>query len=161
MSKPPTPPAASAVVPFPIAPKPTAKASEQKWTKAVLGYGHCTVPSLLLHAQFRLGLTPQEFNVVMQLADFWWKADDMPHPAKETLAQRMGISARQVQRHLTTLEKKGHIKRIQRFRGPKEQTSNYYQLTGLVRQLASLQPEFSKIREQNKLRKKKVETKTA
>lgn len=155
------PPDSASVVAFPVPPKQPAKASEQKWGKQVIAYGHCTVPSLLLHAQFRLGLSAQQFNVVMQLADFWWKAGDPPHPSKETLAFRMGISARQVQRHLTALEKMGVIEREERFRGPKEQTSNAYRLTGLVAKLAGLEPEFRKVREQNKLRKKKVETKVA
>jgi hypothetical protein len=134
---------------------------EDKWTKPLIKLGFCTVPSMLMWAQKRLNLKPEEFNIVMHLADFWWDANDPPHPAKETLAGRMSMSPRQIQRHLRSLEKKKLITRIERFRGPKAQTTNGYLMLGLVAKLTELEPEFRKMLEQKRLRRKKAETLTA
>lgn len=152
----------SSVVPFPKAlSKTETKAARAKWSKALIDYGFCTVPSLLLQAQGRLKLPAEQFNILMQLADFWWDANDAPHPSKATLAARTGMGERQLQRHLTALEKGGFITRIERFRGKKNQTSNGYDLSGLRAKLIALEPEFRKVKEQTKIRKQKVETKSA
>ncbi|MCY4238563.1 MAG: helix-turn-helix domain-containing protein [Rhodospirillaceae bacterium] len=80
--------------------KETGRASEKKWGKEVIARGFCIVPSLLLRAQNRLGLNPTQFAVLMQLCDFWWERDRKPYPGKAVLAERLGLSARQVQRHI-------------------------------------------------------------
>ena len=108
---------------------------EDKWTKGPISLGYCTVPSILLWTQGRLKLSTEEFNIVMQLADFWWDAGEPPYPTKEMLAGRMGMGARQVQRHLTKLEQRGLVRRVPRFRGPKHQIANGYSMKGLVAEL--------------------------
>ena len=55
------------------------------------------VPSPLLRAQRRLGLSPTQLAVLMQLCDFWWDSERKPYPSKATLAERLGLSPRQVQ----------------------------------------------------------------
>ena len=70
----------------------------------------------------------------------------------------MKLSVRPSQRVITQLENAGHLKRIERFYGRKHQTANGYELDGLVKKLVALEPEFRKAKEQNRLRKKKVET---
>jgi len=124
----------------------------------VIKLGYTVVPSLLLRAQAKLDLTPEQLNVLLQLAEHWWEADKEPYPSKETLARRMHKSPRQVQRYLTQLEDAGFIQRIERFLGHKAQTSNAYSLRGLVEKLSAVEPEFRKAAEQNKLRRKRVET---
>jgi hypothetical protein len=64
---------------------------EDKWGKGLISLGFCTVPSILMWAQGRLGLTTEQFTVVLQLADFWWDAGEAPYPTKELLAGRMGM----------------------------------------------------------------------
>jgi Helix-turn-helix domain len=85
---------------------------EDKWTKVLISLGYCTVPSILIWAQGRLKLTTEQFTAVMQLSDFWWDVGEPPFPTKELLAGRMGMGERQVQRHLTALERKSIIKRV-------------------------------------------------
>jgi hypothetical protein len=131
--------------------------SEDHWGAAVMARGFTILPSILFWAQGRLDLTPEEFNVLVQLASHWWDANDNPHPSKERLAERIGKNPRTIQRYLTQLEKKGFIGRLARFRANKGQTSNGYALTGLVEKLAALEPEFKKVTEQNRLRRQKVE----
>jgi hypothetical protein len=134
---------------------------EDKWTKGLISLGFCTIPSILVWAQGRLGLTTEQFTVILQLSDFWWDASEPPFPTKELLAVRMGMGARQVQRHLTALEKKGVIKRVPRYRGPKNQIANGYDMTLLVKKLAVLEPEFRKMIEQKRKRRQKIEAKAS
>jgi DNA-binding MarR family transcriptional regulator len=117
-------------------------------------------PSLLLKAQGKLKLTPPQFNVLMQVVEHWWEAHREPYPAKDTIARRMNKSPRQVQRYLTQLENAGMIARIARYSGKKTQINNAYSLKGLIKKLKALEPEFSKEREQKRLRSKKLETAT-
>lgn len=134
---------------------------EDKWTKGLISLGYCTVPSMLLWAQGRLKLTTEQFTVLMQLADFWWDAGEPPFPTKDMLAARMGMGARQVQRHLASLEQRGFIKRVARYRGPKNQIANGYVMKGLVAKLVALEPEFRAMIEQKRRRRQKVEAKAS
>jgi hypothetical protein len=64
---------------------------------------------------------------------------------------------RTVQAYLTSLEEKGFIRRVERFKPNKGQDANAYDLSGLVAKLQALAPEFKKVAEQNKLRRGRVE----
>lgn len=132
----------------------TRKASEKKFGKPVMDVGFCITPSLLMKAQARIGLNPVQFNIVMQLLDQWWTAERRPWPAKATLAERMGMSDRQIQRHIAEMEGAGLIRRIPRTSPGKGKTSNEYDLTGLVRKMQELEPEFTKAKEEAKARSK-------
>lgn len=119
------------------------KTSEQKWGKQVMGFGFCIVPSLLLRAQNRLGLSPTQLAVLIQLCDFWWENERKPHPGKELLSKRLGISKRQLQRHIAELERADLIKRVERHHASHGgNLSNIYDLSGLVAKLKKLEPEF-------------------
>jgi DNA-binding transcriptional ArsR family regulator len=130
--------------------KDTRRESEKKYGKPVMDYGFCIVPSLLMQAQGRLGLNPAQFNIIMQLADMWWTADQSPWPTKKLIADRLGMSDRQVQRHLADLENNGLIERIGRTRPGRGKTSNVYDLGGLVERLRKLEPEFTKARDDSR-----------
>ena len=62
-----------------------------------------------------------------------------------------------IERVITQLEKAGHLKRVERYYGRKHQTANAFDLSGLAKKLLQFEPEFRKAKEQNRLRKKKVE----
>jgi predicted transcriptional regulator len=156
---------ATASAKFPAAtPAPTAAAVAEKtpkkdrWPEPVLARGYTMIPSILLWGQGKLGLKPDEFNVLLQLVSHWWTKGQNPHPSKETIARRMGKDARTVQRHLTTLEKGGFIKRETRYKLHKGQDSNGYDLRGLVKKLKDIAPEFEKVSDQNKRRRAKAES---
>lgn len=121
--------------------------------------GYAQMPSILFWGQNRLELQPDEFNVLLQLVSHWWTKDQNPHPSKETIGRRMGKSPRMVQRHLTTLENKGLLKRVERFKLHRGQDSNGYDLKGLVKKLKEIAPEFEKVSDLNKRRRAKAETK--
>lgn len=130
--------------------------SEKKWGRSVLNLGYSIVPSLIFRAQARLGLSPVQLVLLLHLSDFWWVKESKPFPSKSMLAERMNLSSRQIQRHLADLEKGGFIERVERFAGHKGQQSNFYDMSGLVRKLKRLEPEFTKVREQAEEQNKNV-----
>lgn len=134
----------------------TSKASTDKWGKAVMDLGFCLVPSLLLRAQQRIGLNATQLAVLLQLCDFWWDKDRKPFPSKETLAQRLSLSERQVQRHVAELEKAGLVQRIERRASNGGKLSNTYDLSGLVKRLQELEPEFREMEETTKAVRKAI-----
>jgi predicted transcriptional regulator len=117
------------------------------------------IPSILFWGQGKLSLKPDEFNVLLQLVSHWWTKGQNPHPSKETIARRMSKDPRTVQRHLTSLEKKGFLKRETRYKLHKGQDSNGYDLRGLVRKLKEIAPDFEKVTDQNKRRRARAESK--
>ena len=125
----------------------SARSSEQKWGKDVMKLGFCIVPSLLLRAQRRLGLNPTQLAVLLQLCDHWWDAERKPYPSKRLLAERLGLSPRQVQRHIADLECNGLVARIARQGAHGGKLSNIYDLSGLVDRLKSLEPDFRNVEE--------------
>lgn len=140
----------------PPRPSKAARASEEKWGAAVMKLGFCIVPSLLLRAQRRLKLNPTQLAVLMQLCDYWWDSARKPYPSKESLAQRLGLSARQVQRHIADLEQAGLVRRVERRGSNGGKLTNTYDLSGLVSRLQELEPEFKAVEEENRKRREAV-----
>ena len=134
----------------------TTRASAEKWGREVLELGFCVLPSLVFRAQRRLGLNPTQLAVLLQLADFWWDAARKPFPKKVDLADRLGLSDRQVQRLIAELEKAGFVRRIERTASHRGKISNEYDLSGLVEKLKALEPEFREVAEEAKARKRAV-----
>lgn len=132
------------------------KASEKKYGKPVMDLGFCIVPSLMMQAQARLGINPVQLNIIMHLADIWWDAANRPWPKKQLLAERMGMSERQIQRQIAELESAGLVQRIERTRPGRGKTSNEYDLSGLVKKLQAIEPEFTAMRQENQKRRKDV-----
>ena len=124
--------------------------------RGVIALGFCIVPSLLLRAQRRLGLSPTQLAILMQLCDFWWDSERKPYPSKATLAERLGLSPRQVQRHVAELETAGIVRRTQRRLSHGGKTTNSYDLGGLVKRLRELEPEFREVEEKARAARRAV-----
>jgi DNA-binding CsgD family transcriptional regulator len=131
--------------------------AKERWSRAALERGYSPVPVILMWGQAKLGLTPEEMNVLLQLISHWWFGGNDPFISKERIAERMGKHPRTVQTYLTSLEKKGFIRRIQRYKVNKGQDANGYDLSGLTAKLEAIAPEFKRVSEQNKLRRRRVE----
>jgi DNA-binding MarR family transcriptional regulator len=125
---------------------PEKKESEKKWGKEVMALGYCIFPAILLQAQGRLGVSAQAMVVLLQLAEHWWKVDSKVFPSKETIADRVGLSTKQVQRHIKALEGKKLVRRVERYLPGRGRTTNQYDLSGLVARLKELEPEITKAR---------------
>lgn len=121
--------------------------SDKKWGKSVMKLGFSIIPSVLLRAQQRLGLNPTQLAVLLQLADYWWDQERKPYPSKQALSDRLGLSPRQIQRHIADLESAGLVKRIERCAVHQGKLSNEYDLSGLVERLKKIAPEIEKANE--------------
>ena len=137
-------------------PRKAAGRASEKWGKKVVELGYCMVPSLLLRAQNRLGLSPTQLAVLLQLCDFWWERERKPYPSKKTLAERLDLSPRQVQRHIAALETAGLVERVERRASHGGKLTNLYDLSGLVRRLSKLEPEFREVEDAAKVARRAV-----
>jgi len=75
--------------------------------------GFQPVPDVLLIKQRALGLEPVDLLVLLNITSYWWYADKLPFARSATIAERMGVSARTVQRSLKKMETKGLISRTE------------------------------------------------
>jgi DNA-binding transcriptional MocR family regulator len=122
--------------------------SKTKWSPEVISIGFTLIPSILLRAQGRLGLSPELLNVLLQLIVHWWYDEHLPYPSKRLISERMGKSPRSVQRYLSELENRGYIRRISNFGENGARSSNHYSLEGLVKELRRLAPAFEKAKQE-------------
>ena len=108
------------------------RANEKKWTKTLWDTGWTGIPNVILDQQRALGLTPTDLNILLQIAKYWWEAENVPFPSKDTLASAIGVQPRTIQRRVAGLEKKGLIHRERRKTAAGGDTSNRYVFTGLI-----------------------------
>jgi len=128
---------------MPFQPKSALKVSEKKWGHDVLRHGWCLLPSMLFRAQRKLNISALQMAVLLQILEHWWEAERAPYPSKETIAHRLDMSARQVQRHTAALEKAGYLRRRERKAVNRGQLSNFYEFDGLVAALKRIEPEVA------------------
>lgn len=141
-----TTPSADVIQLNPEKPTKAVKTADAKWGVKVMQHKYCIVPSLLLRAQNRLKLTAVQLAVLLQICDFWWDEARKPFPSKQLLATRLGMTPRQVQRHLAALEELKFVARVPRYdTGTGGRTSNFYDLSGLVAALQAIEPDFREV----------------
>ncbi|MDW9368575.1 MarR family transcriptional regulator [Sinorhizobium meliloti] len=80
----------------------------ERWGR-VADAGYQALPDVLLFAQSELRLSSEELNVLLNLLAHWWRPKDVVFPRATTIAERMGVSQRTVQRITKSLEGKGFI----------------------------------------------------
>jgi predicted transcriptional regulator len=112
---------------------------QKKWGSG-LNSGFLLIPVLLLKRQKELLLDNTELVVLLNLLAAWWDVEKRPYPRSSTIAQRIGVTARTVQRSLEKLEKKKLILRVRHSTGTgsahREVTS--YDMAGTVERLQQL-----------------------
>src|SRR5262245_27206588 len=99
----------SSATPSDTQPPPTQEVGYEvfrKWGAAAKG-GFQAIPDTLIKYQERLGLTPLDVVVLLNITMHWWRADDLPFPSAALIAKRIGIGRRSVERRLAQLQKKG------------------------------------------------------
>jgi predicted transcriptional regulator len=102
-----------------------------KWGDAVgEGSGFVAVPLPLLRLQVKLGLTPTDMLVLINLLAHWWNPTVAVFPRTTTIARRMGVNERTVQRSMRKLIRLGLAER-----GSDEKGRRTYQFKGLVKRL--------------------------
>lgn len=139
------------VVSFPAAAPAKAEASHVRiWSKPVVALGYTVLPSVMIQAQRRLGITPLQFNILAQLLDYWREPSRAPFPSKAELAERIGVKPKTIQTNIRALEVAGLVTREMRRTAAGDWNSNVYHLDGLVARIKALVPEFEEAREERK-----------
>lgn len=134
----------------PLKPAAPAKQSEKKFGHAVMSHGQYIVPALMLRAQARLNVNSTQMVVLLQLLDFWWTKDSSAHPSIKTIAERIDLTTKQVQRTVDALVEKGLITKINRSLPGRGKTSNEYKFDGLIKKLQAIEGDFDKARKTKK-----------
>lgn len=104
----------------------------QKWGADVIAEGYTVLPNVILQNQKALDLKHLDVLVLMCLLSHWWDKDDLPRPAKTSIARTLDVDPRTVQRSIAKLEKQGYIERKERWASVGDNLPNFYDLSGLV-----------------------------
>jgi DNA-binding MarR family transcriptional regulator len=112
--------------------------NSKKWGNKAMALGYVQIPSLLIQRQRELGLDSVSLNIVLQLATYWWRKDDLPYPSKKTLADALHLDESTIRRRIAALEKTGYLIRERRSNSANGQMSNRYNLSGLIKKLEPL-----------------------
>ncbi len=91
----------------------------------------------LIHYQSALELSSIELVVLLNLITHWWRADELPYVRPTTIANRMGVDRRTVERSLRSLEARDLIRRLPGERRKGKLTIRRFDLSGLVNRLTS------------------------
>lgn len=108
--------------------------NEKKWGQPLMKAGWCLLPTVILDRQQALGLSPTDVNILLHIIKHWWHAERLPFPSKRAIAECMGVHPSTVQRRIRKMEAAGFVKREKRSDREHGQRSNYYNLSGLVRE---------------------------
>lgn len=108
--------------------------TNDKWGEAAKA-GFQTIPDVLLKQQSRLGLTPTEMIALLNLG--WRHPGERLFPRSATIAGRMGVVVRTVQRALATLRRLGLLAKVKET-SPEGVDRRVYGLSGLVERLEEL-----------------------
>jgi predicted transcriptional regulator len=102
-----------------------------KWGDAVgEGSGFVAVPLPLLRLQTKLGLTPTDTLALINLLAHWWNPLAAVFPRTSTIAARMAVNQRTVQRSMSKLVRLGLAERESDVKGRRT-----YRFNGLVKRL--------------------------
>lgn len=112
---------------------------KSKWGKETIEVdGFTAIPNILLERQQALNIDAIKLNILLVLLKHWWEKPKMPYPAKSKIADIVGRDVSTVQRQIRAMEKQGLLSRNQRYQSAGGQTSNEYDLSGLIEQLHKL-----------------------
>jgi DNA replication protein DnaD len=107
-----------------------------KWGEAA-NAGFQSIPDVLLKNQSKLNLSATDMLVLLNITMHWWYPKQRPFPRSTTIAGRMKVEARTVQRALATLKERGLLVKVRETsRDGVERV--VCDLSGLVKRLAML-----------------------
>lgn len=109
---------------------------EAKWGDAIRA-GYQVLPDALLRGQRLLKLTAIDVVVIANLNQAWWFRDQLPYLQPQTIAKRMGVSERSVQRSLKRLRQMQLLRQVRK-QEDDGTTRYYHDLSGLRMELEQL-----------------------
>ena len=116
--------------------KKTWESAEKKWGAIAGKSGYCVIPNILARYSGRLRINTAQQAVLYNLLSYWYDAENPPVVSKAKIAEGVGLSERQVQRHLHALKDKGLIE-IQ-FPPRPGRNPNQYSFFGLTKKVEKL-----------------------
>ncbi|MGL5672039.1 MAG: helix-turn-helix domain-containing protein [Plesiomonas shigelloides] len=117
---------------------------KDKWKSGSMSLGWTAIPTVLFFIQNEKKLNSLAFNTLLNLLAHWWTPDEWPHPSLESLAIRMGVSVRSVQRAINDLEKANLLDKKPTKKSDKKYGGrNIYDLTKLVNYLDIMGPSIA------------------
>jgi len=111
----------------------TLRKNEAKWSKPLMAAGWNAIPSIIIEKQEALGLDAIDMNIIVHLSNYWWTADNLPHPSVERIAKAIGIKPRTVQKRIKALHEVGLLHREERRFTKNGSVPNRYHFTGLIK----------------------------
>jgi DNA-binding transcriptional regulator YhcF (GntR family) len=108
------------------------RSNEKKWSKPLMEAGWTVIPSIIIEKQAALGLDALDMNIVVHLAQYWWQADNLPHPSVETIATAIGVKPRTVQKRIKALQELKIVTRHEHRRSNNSSDTNRYSFEGLI-----------------------------
>lgn len=90
------------------------------------------LPNIIFMRQRAIGLDSLDINILLILFSHWWKADNLPFPKKQTIANAIGCDPSTVRKRIQKMEAAGFIKRILRPVDKDRNNSNLYDFSGLI-----------------------------
>jgi predicted transcriptional regulator len=114
----------------------TLRKNEAKWSKPLMAAGWNAIPSIIIEKQAALGLDAIDMNIIVHLSNYWWTADNLPHPSVGTIAKAIGITPRTVQKRVKALHELGILVREERRYTKRGSVENLYHFTGLIKAAA-------------------------
>ncbi|MGU4354573.1 helix-turn-helix domain-containing protein [Escherichia coli] len=116
-----------------------------RWNEKALSMGWTAIPNTLFFMQRPLGISPTNFNVLLNLFIHWWEAGTWPYPSQKGLASRMGVSVRTIQRSLDEMTEMGLIEKTATMRNhPRYKGRNIYDLTPIIKMIEEMAPELKR-----------------
>lgn len=94
--------------------------------------GWNVIPNILIEKQEALGLDAIDMNIIIHLTQYWWQADNLPHPSVGTIAKAIGVQPRTIQKRIKALEDLKLIRREERRHTKHGSVTNLYDLSGLI-----------------------------
>jgi DNA-binding MarR family transcriptional regulator len=94
---------------------PASRVAERYGEAGIAGWS--PLPDVLVFNQHRLELSSQDLNVLLNLMAHYYFAEDMPFVRPTTIAKRMGVGPRSVQRSIARLVEKRLIKKARHQNG--------------------------------------------
>ncbi|MBI3768134.1 MAG: helix-turn-helix domain-containing protein [Deltaproteobacteria bacterium] len=111
------------------------------------GYHRASLPGRSRRQSGRQASLP---NIILQIADHWWEPENHPYPSKKTIAQRIDVDPRTIQRRIARLVKDGLLDRVERRDVRGGNKTNIYRLTRLAEKAKPFALELLEEREARK-----------
>ena len=110
-----------------------------KWREASEA-GFQIVPDVLFRSQSKLGLDAADVVILLNIGMHWWQENELPYPVPATIARRMGVTTRAVEKRLVSLADRGFLSRQPRERKGSDEGRSIrrFDLSGLVEKLRPL-----------------------